>query len=189
MSQPNRLTGTFITYSNLYEPDEKGKRYKEKRITFDLADNDSVTGMGRLITPQACYQMIKEKFNQALNDDPLQKNFCGYLIGKEAILQLLAQEDCEGLMIIDCLNDQDTPSLVVAGVNKHEVLLKKEKYPIDDSEFLLQNEFADIPIIIERIGLRSAVDVMREMEPQVDPQKDNNEKATIFTNTFLRLDM
>ena len=187
MAKPNLLTGTFITYSENNLPNPKGKKFAEKEITFTLADDKTVTGKGRLITPRACYQMVKQKFDDTIRSSKnIQKDFTGYLVGKEAILQILAQQDCEGIMILDCVNDEDSPSLVILGVDKYEQLLKIDKFSLDDQTITETDKPADIPIVIERIGKINTKEVLGLMEGnEALKDKSEDEKATVLTNTFL----
>jgi hypothetical protein len=191
MPKPNLLTGTFITYSDKNTPNSKGSKFQERQITFQLADDESVTGKGRLITPKACHQMVKEKFDDYLSRaNSIPKDYVGYVIGKEAILQILAQAGCEGIMVLDCVNDQGESSIVLAGVDRDEKLVKGDRFPIDDSSLYESsiNNPTDPPIIIERIGKVSTQGVLNQMQPPPSGEEQNNDKASILmTNKFLGL--
>lgn len=181
--------GTLIAYFKESQQAGKGKIYEEREIKFKLAEDNSVTGEGRLITPHACFQMVKEKFDDILaNKGDIEKEYTGYRVGKEAILQILAQTDCEGLMIMQCRSDEGKDSLVFAGIDKGEQLLKDHTFPQDDSLLPKSNNggVADIPMVVERIGLVSSSEVMARMGGgEAFTNKSEEEKAVLLTKAFL----
>lgn len=185
MSKVNLITATLITYDEVNNlPNARGKKFADQQITFKLAEDTTVTGEGRLLTPKACHQMVKDNFlanvNGAVTD------FNGYRVGKEAILQIIGQVGCEGLLVLNCLNDLNEDSLVFAGVDVNGKLLKPGSFSgpeITGSQTSAENA-VDIPVLIERIGFVSTKTIINEMESS-NPTMPVTEKINIMTNTFL----
>jgi hypothetical protein len=187
MAKVNFITATLITYDEQNNTkNTKGKHYADQNITFKLADDTSVTGEGRLITPKACHQMVKENFQ--INRQNPASDFNGYRVGKEAILQIIGQKNCEGILVLNCLNDLGKNSLVFAGVDSQGKLLKStsfSKSEIKGSQTTATDEgSADIPIIIERIGIVSTKGIIEEMET-VDPPLQEDDKLNKMADRFL----
>jgi hypothetical protein len=185
MSDSNLLTGTFIHFGEKLDGGKVVEGFKETEITFKLAEETSVTGKGRFITPRACYEMVNSNFTKNVaNKDA---DFNAYIIGKEAVLQIIGQEDCEGLMVLNCINDEGAKSLVFAGVDKMMKLIG------NDDSFTKANravEFAKnvpvkLPVIIERIGSVSSKEIIEKMGTSNKNIADGAEKINVMTNTFL----
>jgi hypothetical protein len=75
--------------------DNTNKKFKEGELSFDLPDDSIVNGFGRYISKDVANVLISafRKYLESHND----KQPYAVTFGKEAILSILAQKDCEGI--------------------------------------------------------------------------------------------
>lgn len=155
MDTSNLLTSNFITYID--------GEFKKTDITFETSKDSTVTGEGKFITPNACLKMVNDNFIAKTKDTA--KDVNGFRIGKEAVLQIIGQKGCEGILVLNCINDLGENSLVFAGVNENGKLLHVDafKKPEIISGDTSNDRPAKIPILIERIGVVSTKSIVEEM--------------------------
>lgn len=129
------------------------EKYEERDLFFDVRNDDDVSGMGQPITAQAASAMISDyhsKIVQDLNsirDDEKRKEFVenttiAVIFGKETLLRLLSQENCEGIRFYSCLNDENKPSLVLSGVDVNGCDLSA-KTPEFNKNYVFQIDFIE----------------------------------------------
>lgn len=151
---------------------KEGDRYRQSKIEFNLpkqvnADDEPVSRMGKLVTKSAANSMhrdyiqavntILDKTNISKDDrDALKKMITvQVMFGKEALMFLLAQANCEGIRFYSCFSPEALPSLLLVGVDKNKGDLGTEPNGtiIEKSEITIQFDSTEIDpakIIVER---------------------------------------
>jgi hypothetical protein len=102
-------------------------------ITFDLNDDTSVPGYGQPVTLNAACCMIDKDLREFTNDfnnankennstlinKLIEKKGIAVIFGKETLLRLLSQPNCEAIRFYSCINDDERASLVLCSVDKN----------------------------------------------------------------------
>lgn len=175
----NQIKASIIDFEN-------GQFSMKQEQSLNLADNNSITGLGQIISSRACRQMIERRFQRELEEPTAFGNeISAYEIGKEAILMILFQEGCEGIRFIHCINDEGEKSLVAMGIASNGKPLKPEMF---NRERTLAGRSAIDPVLFEKIGRITLTQVIRDLDS--DPQRDNlsnMEKAMHLTDKFMNL--
>lgn len=153
---------------------------------LQLANSNSTTSLGELISSKAARKMIQNRFEGELkNPSGLGSQISAYDIGKEAILMILLQEGCEGIRFIPCINPDNENSLVAMGIKSDRKPMREENFAL--SKLNLPKSEND-PIIIEKIGKTSVASLIDEFDknPPFIPG-DISEKISHLTNRMLNI--
>jgi hypothetical protein len=111
--------------------DFNGKKWTTKTLEFDLSSDDSPDGYGRSITEKAFVKMVGNRLhklkehiaNTGVTDDKkvadlLHKHASSIEFGRQNVLRILSQPNCEGLRVTFCINDVGEESVILSGYEK-----------------------------------------------------------------------
>jgi hypothetical protein len=141
---------------------------------FDLAE--SLLNRGATFTPKAASQLIYAKIDQLIKNNELD-TVIATEFSKAALLQILMQEDCEGIRFTVCkrLNDNgniepEEESLVALGIDSKGVPIGKKSFKIGSGAQGPNEQGADLkggadgmPIAKEKGNRVTARDINSEM--------------------------
>lgn len=111
--------------------DYDGRDFIETELTTTLAPNGTVTSAGEPITLKAARQMINGYLTPIIEQlsasdilpaekAALEESNIAVFYGKETLMLLLAQANCEGIRFYFCKNQDNKQSLVLVGIDKNQ---------------------------------------------------------------------
>ena len=126
------MAGKIIMAGLGVDPQDPTNVIPISKITFTLNDDDSVSGFGQPVTLNAACCMINKDLTEFTNDlkdanskndlvfakKLIEKKGIAVIFGKETLLRLLSQPNCEAIRFYSCINDVERASLVLCGVDE-----------------------------------------------------------------------
>ena len=172
--------------------DYKNGKFVKKKLTIKLAPEGSVTAAGKPITLKAVKAMTdgyllpkldrlkqlraksigKSKEEKAEEKALLESNIAVFF-GKETLMLLLSQTDCEGIRFYFCRNHEKKQSLVLVGVDgaKNDLGIHSKHGSIIDRNLDINDLQEDIPAD-EVGGPKSLQDYLNDNKLIGDPVGD-----------------
>ncbi|GAB3693121.1 hypothetical protein GCM10027592_12670 [Spirosoma flavus] len=105
--------------------DYDGEKFVEAELIINLAPDGDIRGAGKPITLNAAKVMIDSYLSPVIDDlkNPDKKENAlkapiAVYYGKETLMLLLSQSNCEGIRFYFCKNHHERASLVLIGIDK-----------------------------------------------------------------------
>ncbi len=132
LKTPNIMAGKITMPGLGVDPGNPSRVIPIDAITFTLNDDDTVAGFGQPVTINAACCMVDKYLMDVTNDlkdansnkdfavaDKLiKRKGIAVIFGKETLLRLLSQPNCEAIRFYSCINDDERASLVLCGVDE-----------------------------------------------------------------------
>ncbi len=112
----------------------KGADYSDEEISFATQSDDDVCGFGLPVSLEAGQRMIKDFQTELLralqeaasnnNEEAIEANSkhpIAITLGKEALLYIMTQKECEGIRFYFCKNHEKELSVVAVGVKNNPI--------------------------------------------------------------------
>jgi hypothetical protein len=132
MAVKNEITGKIVM-PGLDVADDDPSKVETVLLSYDLNKDRSATGYGQPVTLAAACVMINnyhtalaDSLKEAINNkdnvsqEAILKEGLAVIFGKETLLRLLSQPNCEAIRFYSCINDVGRVSLVLSGIDKDE---------------------------------------------------------------------
>ncbi|MEN9571026.1 MAG: hypothetical protein RL172_2257 [Bacteroidota bacterium] len=198
----------YVTESGI---DYDGHSYNEnQKFEYELAADSTPVGYAKSVSPNAAKQMITDCITELVIDAIAQLPSTATLeekiaiistklsdeniaieFGKEALLLILAQEDCVGIRFAFCKNRTAEKSVVAMGIKIETINNQPMSVPIKKDAFNKNDSFCKHNPIIKEEGIgKKPIQILQEtglsLDTVVADAIDNQKMIENISDTFTK---